>query len=130
MPSCELYAGVDYWMPHEQVEMRVPVMLPRRTGCETAASGLQYRLTELRKIRPFTHDMVRPYVRFYKRSEQIDSVLDDFGYRHRRKVARLFQRRIRFIDIVAKTLRTQMFDLESVNDIQVRILPVRRNAAP
>jgi hypothetical protein len=48
-----------------------------------------------------------------------------FGHRHWRKVARLFQRHLRFTDITPKILRIQIFDLEQVDDIQIRILPIK-----
>ena len=37
MPSGDLYPSIDYWMPHEQLKMLIPVMLPE-TGCESGAS--------------------------------------------------------------------------------------------
>jgi hypothetical protein len=40
-------------------------------------------------------------------------------------VARLFQRHLRFTDIAPKILRIQMFDLAPVDDIQIRILPIK-----
>src|SRR5258707_11440948 len=92
--------------------MLVPVML-LRTGCETAARELQGRLGHFPKmrLRLFTQRLVRAYVSFDKASEQIHSVLYAFGHRHRRKVARLFQRHLRFSDMAPKILRIQMFDL-------------------
>ena len=41
------------------------------------------------------------------------------------KVARLFQRHLRFTDITPKILSIQMFDLAPVDDIQIRILPIK-----
>src|ERR1700747_772574 len=79
--------------------MLAPVML-LGTGCETAARELQGRLGHFPKmrLRLFTQRLVRAYVSFDKASEQIHSVLYAFGHRHRRKVARLFQRHLRFTD--------------------------------
>ena len=106
--------------------MLVPVML-LGTGCETAARQVQGRLGHFPKmrLRLFTQRLVRAYVSFDKASEQIHSVLYAFGHRHRRKVARLFQRHLRFTDIGPKILRSQMFDLAPVDDIQIRILPIK-----
>src|SRR4029077_18813902 len=85
--------------------MLVPVML-LGTGCETAARELQGRLGHFPKwrLRPFTKRLVRAYVSFDKASEQIHSVLYAFGHRHRRKVARLFQRHLSFTDRAPKNL--------------------------
>ena len=93
-------------------------------GTESAARELQGRLGHFPKMRLFTQRLVRAYVSFDKASEQIHSVLYAFGHRHRRKVARLFQRHLRFTDIAPKILRSQMFDLAPVDDIQIRILGV------
>ena len=97
------------------------------TGCETAARELQGRLGHFPKmrLRLFTQRLVRAYVSFDKASEQIHSVLYAFGHRHRRKVASLFQRHLRFSDIAPKILRSQMFDVAPVDDIQIRILPIK-----
>jgi hypothetical protein len=99
------------------------------TGCETAARELQGRLGHFPKLRlrPFTKRLVRAYVSFDKASEQIHSVLYAFGHRHRRKVARLFQRHLRFTDIAPKILRIQMLDLAPVDDI---VWTVRRDLCP
>ena len=94
-------------------------------GTESAARELQGRLGHFPKMRLFTQRLVRAYVSFDKASEQIHSVLYAFGHRHRRKVARLFQRHLRFSDIGPKILRSQMLDLAPVDDIQIRILPIK-----
>src|SRR6266446_6185587 len=63
-------------------------------GTESAARELQGRLGHFPKMRLFTQRLVRAYVSFDKASEQIHSVLYAFSHRHRRKVARLFQRHL------------------------------------
>src|ERR1700748_3214385 len=81
--------------------MLVPVML-LGAGTESAARELQGRLVHFPKMRLFTQRLVRAYVSFDKASEPIRSVLYAFGHRHPRKVARLFQRHLRFSDIGQK----------------------------
>ena len=97
------------------------------TGCETAARELQGRLGHFprMRLRLFTQRLVRAYVSFDKGSEQIHSVLYGFGHRDWRKVARLFQLHIRFTNITPKILPIQIFDLAPVDDIQIRILPIK-----
>ena len=107
--------------------MLVPVML-LGAGCESAARELQGGLDHFPKIRLFTQRLVRAHVSFDKGSEQIHSVLYGFGHRDWRKVARLFQLfqlHIRFTNITPKILPIQIFDLAPVDDIQIRILPVK-----
>jgi len=104
--------------------MLVPVTL-LRTGCESAARELQSAPSDCSKIRLLTQPLVRAYVSFDKASEQLHSVLYAFGHRHRGKVARLLQRHLRFTDIAPKILRSQIFDLAPVDDIQIRILPIK-----
>jgi|SRR6516165_1658712 len=104
--------------------MLVPVTL-LRTGCESAARELQSAPSDCSKIRLLTQPLVRAYASFDKASEQLHSVLYAFGHRHRGKVARLLQRHLRFTDIAPKILRSQIFDLAPVDDIQIRILPIK-----
>src|SRR6516165_6076410 len=104
--------------------MLVPVTL-LGTGGESAPGELQRTPSHSRKIRLFTQPRARAYVSFDKASEQLHSVLYAFGHRHRRKVTRLLQRHIRFTDIAPKILRSQIFDLKPVDDIQIRILPIK-----
>ena len=104
--------------------MFVPVMFLRK-GCESAARELQGHVDHFPKIRLFTQRLVRAYVSFDKGSEQIHSVLYGFGHRDWRKVARLFQLHIRFTNITPKILPIQIFDLAPVDDIQIRILPIK-----
>ena len=96
-----------------------------RTGCESAARKLQGRFGDCSKIRLFTQPLDGAYGSFDKASEQLHSVLYAFGHRHRRKLARLLQRHLRFTDIAPKILRSQIFDLKPVDDIQIRILPIK-----
>jgi hypothetical protein len=79
----------------------------------------------LGEIRLFTQRLVRAYVSFDKGSEQIHSVLYGFGHRDWRKVATPFQLHIRFTNITPKILPIQIFDLAPVDDIQIRILPIK-----
>jgi len=95
------------------------------TGGESAPGELQGASRHSPKIRLFTQPLFRTYVRFDKASEQLHSVLYAFGHRHRRKVARLLQRHLRLTDIVPKILRSQIFDLAPIDDIQIRILPIK-----
>src|SRR6516164_7294903 len=104
--------------------MLVPVTL-LRTGCESAARELQRASSHSRKTRLFTQRLLRTRVSFDKAAEQLHSVLYAFGHRHRRKMARLLQRRLRLTDIAPKILRSQIFDLAPVDDIQIRILPIK-----
>jgi hypothetical protein len=77
--------------------MLVPVML-LGTGCESAARKLQSGPSHCSKIRLFAQTLARVYVSFDKASEQLYSVLYAFSHRHRRKLARLLQRHLRFAD--------------------------------
>jgi hypothetical protein len=53
------------------------------------------------------------------------SVLYALGDCDRRQVARFFDRHLRFSDIAPKILPIQIFDLAPVDDIQIRILPIK-----
>ena len=95
------------------------------TGCESAARELQGRLGHFPKIRLFIQLLFGTYIRFDKAAKQAHSVLYGFGHRDWRKVARLFQLHIRFTNITPKILPIQIFDLAPVDDIQIRILPIK-----
>src|SRR6516162_3053501 len=124
MPCGDLYPSMNYGMPHQQLKMLVPVML-LGAGCKSPARELQGASSQFTKIRLFSQHLVRAYISFDKASEQTHSVLYDFGHRHRRKVARLFQRSLGFTDIAPKILRIQIFNLAPIDDIHIRILPTR-----
>jgi len=104
--------------------MLVPVML-LGTGGETAPGALQGAPSHSSKIRLFTQPLFRTYVRFDEAAEQAHSVLYALGDCDRRQVARFFDRHLRFTDIAPKILRSQVFDLAPVDDIQIRILPIK-----
>ena len=96
-----------------------------RTGCESAARELQGASNHFFEIRLFTQPRARACVSFDKATEQTYPIFYAFGHRHRRKVARLFQRHLRFTAIAPKILRSQLFDLAPVDNIQIRILTIK-----
>ena len=104
--------------------MLVPVML-LKTGCESAPGELQGRVGHCSKITLSTQPLFRTCVRFDKAAKQAHSVLYALGDCDRRQVARFFDRHLRFSDIAPKILRSQIFDLAPVDDIQIRILPIQ-----
>src|SRR5215831_4832446 len=69
MPGGDLYPSIDYWMPHQQLKMLVPVML-LRTACESVTREFRGGLDHFPKIGLFTQPLVRTYVAFDKGPEQ------------------------------------------------------------
>ena len=99
-------------------------MLFGRAG-ESAPGGLQGRPRHSAEIGIFTQALLGAYIYFDKTAQQAQSVLYALARCDRRQVPRLLDGHLRFTDIAPKILRSQIFDLKPVDDIQIRILPIK-----
>jgi len=123
MPSGDLDPSVDNRI--SLTTENAHTSYARRNRRRKCPGELQGASSHFPKIRLFTQPLVRAYVSFDKASEQAHSVLYALGDCDRRQVARFFDRHLRFTHIAPKILQIQICNLQPVDDIQIRLLPIK-----